>query len=252
MLLLTLYSLYTNDIPNKHPTNVALYADDTCIYVTHKRHDRITLHPQNAIDVLEDWLIKWKIKTNPNKTQAILYTQKRHPPNGNVTHYGEEIEWQDDVKYLGVTLDKRLTWSKHVENSVQKAKSKQKLLSPLLNPSCKLNISLKLKIYKSLIQPILTYAPSPWCFAADTHLNKLEVTQNKIMRLITGAPWFVRNIELRQDLQLKPIKDVTKQQATNTYKKASTHTNLLVSQIPDYDPNNIIRHRRPKQGMTHN
>lgn len=88
----TLYSLYTNDIPNKHPTQIALYVDDTCLYITHKRLDKVTLHLQNAINELEDWLNKWKIKINRNKIQTILFTKIQFPPIGNVRLKVEEIE----------------------------------------------------------------------------------------------------------------------------------------------------------------
>lgn len=44
--------------------------------------------------------------------------------------------------------------------------------------------------------------------AANTHLKKLEVFQNKVLRIITRAPWFVKNTHIRKDLGIKTVREV--------------------------------------------
>jgi hypothetical protein len=42
-------------------------------------------------------------------------TGRRIPKPQAVQLFGEPIQWVDDARYLGVTLEKRLTWSKHID-----------------------------------------------------------------------------------------------------------------------------------------
>jgi transposase len=51
----------------------------------------------------------WKIKINASKTQAIYFSRcTKNVPQTEITLNGDGIPWSDEVKYLGVLLDKRL------------------------------------------------------------------------------------------------------------------------------------------------
>lgn len=63
----------------------------------------------------------------------------------------------------------------------------------------------KIKLYKAIILPSLTYVPSPWCFVSTSHLKKLEVTYSKILRRMTGAPYYIRNIAMRKDFEIATV-----------------------------------------------
>lgn len=191
----TLYLIYTSDIPKNRRNHLAIYADDTAIYTKSKSHRTITQKLQQSITEIEEWLQKWKIKTNPAKTQAILITRKRKPPVGQVLHNNQRINWVPQVKYLGITIDRRLTWNTHITNKIKEANKRFFSLYSIIGRNSNMFLKNKLKIYKSIIRTTLTYAPAPWCFAAQTHLNKLESTQSKFLRIMTNLPWFVLFIE---------------------------------------------------------
>jgi hypothetical protein len=50
-----------------------------------------------------------------------------------VTLFGEPIEWVETTRYLGVTLDKRLTWSPHIDQVRKKTAQRMGMLGLLLN-----------------------------------------------------------------------------------------------------------------------
>jgi len=46
----------------------------------------------------------------------------------------------------------------------------------------------------------MDYACPAWRSAAHAHVQKLQVFQSKCVRLATGAPWYVRNRQIHEDL----------------------------------------------------
>jgi hypothetical protein len=96
---------------------------------------------------------------------------------------GRNIPFVNSVKYLGVTVDRRMTWRLHIEKTEAKALGTYMRTYSLLK-SKHLNAHIKLIMYRALIRSIMTYA-CPTCeFAADTHLMKLQRLQNRVLPAI--------------------------------------------------------------------
>jgi hypothetical protein len=55
-------------------------------------------------------------------------------------------------------------------------------------------------IYKQLIRPMMDYGCPAWRFAARTQVRRLQVLQSKCFRLATGAPWYVSNRQIHEEL----------------------------------------------------
>jgi hypothetical protein len=52
----------------------------------------------------------------------------------------------------------------------------------------RLSANIKLTLHKALIRSVMTYASPAWEFAADIHLLKLQLLQNKVLRTIGKLP----------------------------------------------------------------
>lgn len=146
-------------------------------------------------------------------------------------------------------MDRRLIWKNHIQDKCNQAIGKYEQLRPVLGARSKLSLKNKTRIYKAIISPTMTYVAAAWCFAATSNLQKLQITQNKILRRMTGMPWFVRNVDITDDLNIRPITQTIKELARKTYDKAENHTNQTILDAIDYTADTIIRHRRPRMGM---
>jgi hypothetical protein len=89
--------------------------------------------------------------------------------------FRRNIAWKNDIKYIGVILDSKLTCKSHIRKSLTKANHRLRQLYPLLNKSSAIDINLALTVYKTLIRPIITYAAPAWGYAPKTQFNKLQV-----------------------------------------------------------------------------
>ncbi|KAJ4439998.1 hypothetical protein ANN_08129 [Periplaneta americana] len=73
----------------------------------------------------------------------------------------ENIDYKNEVKYLGVILDKRLRYSEHVGYARNKALARFIHLYRLIR-SPYLKIPLKVRLYTSVIRPVMTYGCEVW------------------------------------------------------------------------------------------
>lgn len=253
-----LYTLYTSDIPRYGNTNLALYADDTALYTSSMNVNTIVDRLQKAVIELGLWFRKWGIEINPDKSAAVFFyrtvlgSHSRRKPQTPITLYDKPIPWRQHAKYLGVTLDTRLTFRKHIDTVRNRAAFILGRLYPMLGKHSKLSLRNKVTLYKLCIRPIMTYASVVFAQTRPSHLDKLQKLQNRFTRIATGSPWYMRTVDLHKDLQLESIKDYMKTTSTRYFLKAPQHPNHLLVEAANYDPvNDIIdRTRRPKDVLT--
>lgn len=236
-----LFNLFVNDIPLGFQTTLALFADDTAIIA--RNHNALYMQKalQRHILLLEKWFSRWRVKLNTNKTQAVFFSFQHTPPPP-VTLYGQPIPFGSEAKYLGVTLDSRLTFRPHIENVVRKYYFKRSKINFLLHSQ--IDLPCKLKLFKSFLRPTLLYAFPTFGFAANTNIDRLQTTQNKTLRTIHKAHRYMSNRTVHNDLKIKPIRSVAKKQAIKFFGKIPTNPNPLVVDLPVYDPARF--HRRPR------
>jgi len=163
------------------------YADDTAILSSAKQSNTIIKNLSVALTRIHKYFVKWKIKVNCEKTQAILFkfnqSSKRNPTR-DLYFNGSLINFKTDVTYLGIIIDEKLNFGKHIESCRVKALNSFKAIYPLLNRRSKLSTESKLTLYKVIIRPKITYGSPVWITTSQSNLKKLKVTQNKILKCI--------------------------------------------------------------------
>nr|CAH7757711.1 unnamed protein product [Callosobruchus chinensis] len=244
-----LYSLFIHDVPCSRNCEVYLYADDTAIVAQSRSGDLVHVGLQLAADEVLEWADRWLIKINHSKTQAIYCTKKRRGVPLEVSVNGSRIPWETSAKYLGITLDKGMTWQKHTEALKTKFEITFRQLYPMLCRSSKLSLGNKIQLYKMIIRPAITYACAAWCFLAKTHMRSLQVLQSRTLRIITNAPWYVSNDTLHRDLDIPYLRDYIKQQAHRRYSQAESHSNPLLRASVDYTVEQVRKHTRPRLAL---
>jgi hypothetical protein len=106
----TLYNLFINDTPLTLGVNLALFADDTCLYATERKEGYVLRKLQRGLNSMSAWCEHWNIKINEDKTRAIYFSHRRAPPDSLLTLNGRNIPFVNNVKYLGVIFDAKMTW----------------------------------------------------------------------------------------------------------------------------------------------
>ena len=199
-----LYALYINDIPTTPQVETALFADDTALFSALKSGNFAVRALQRGLTAVADWCALWNIKINEEKTAYVLFTAKRRLPTVELVLNNIILVPTNNVKYLGVTLDKRLTWSTHIHRVRGRALGSLRTLYTLFK-SNRLKASTKLVLYQVIVRSAMLYACSVWGAAAHTHLKTLQIVQNKILRAISDAPRHTRNRDIHRALNITEI-----------------------------------------------
>jgi len=107
------YSIFTADIPETDQTLIATYADDTAILASHPNLITASTQLQHHLNLLEQWLKRWRIQANGTRSTHVAFTLKREDCPAVILN-GNCIPQDKTVKYLGINLDRRLTWKTHI------------------------------------------------------------------------------------------------------------------------------------------
>lgn len=187
-----LYTLYVSDIPIPQNVQLAMYADDIAIYTSSYDPDEIIEDLNNALDIMRDYFVQWKIKINTDKLQAIIFPmkQQQEKPSIEILYENVIVQLEKSIKYLGVTLDEMLTFEEHINSVMDKAIVYFKKFSPLLE-SPTMSTKTKVLLYTSIIRPIMAHG-SPICTRASPNLlNKLYILQQRFLKSFLHLPsWY--------------------------------------------------------------
>ena len=113
VLVPLLFLCYINDLSDLVSCCCRLYADDVLLYkVIKSDEDCISL--QSDLNVLQEWADVWQMKFNAQKCQHISFCSKQVQINSRYMICNGIIKQVDSIKYLGVIIDKKLTWSQQV------------------------------------------------------------------------------------------------------------------------------------------
>jgi hypothetical protein len=91
----------------------AKYADDTAILSPHQDPTIASQRLQTTFNKIQSLMKKWRIGVNGGKSVQVTFTTWRNtcPP---VSLNNRQLKQCEDVKYLGMHLDRRMTWKKNM------------------------------------------------------------------------------------------------------------------------------------------
>ncbi|XP_064072749.1 uncharacterized protein LOC135193589 [Vanessa tameamea] len=127
---------------------------------------------------------------NVGKTAALLVGARS--PMRQLTLRGQDVEWQTSVCYLGCHIDRSLQMVPTVNRAVNHAAAAR----------------IKRRIYGAYVRSRLTYAAPAWfalCLASQR--QRIQIQQNRCLRLIVGAPRYVGNDVIHKDTRTPTVEE---------------------------------------------
>lgn len=163
------------------------YADDLQIYLSGDKNDIDGIIARVNEDLAEifNWSVENGLKLNASKTQAMLISNAvQVSPLSNLILGGVVLEWKDVVLDLGLLIDSKLLFDRHVTkicSRIYGALHRLRLLK-FLTPK-----SVRLKLCKALLVPQFFYCDIIWSGIRGMDLDRLEVAFNSCTRYVFGT-----------------------------------------------------------------
>jgi ribonuclease P/MRP protein subunit RPP40 len=179
-----LFLLFVSDVPHLVQNLISMFADDTKLFAILVNNTQSASSLREDLKNLQDWSAKMQMRFHPDKCH-ILHLGPKKPmehytmisANGE-SHVLKSVEHEKD---LGVTMDRPLKFSTHVDTIVKKA---NRTLGCISHTFKYLNKDSFLLLYKSLIRPILEYASCVWSPQLKRDRDALEKVQRRATRLV--------------------------------------------------------------------
>ena len=111
------------------------------------------------------------------KSQVLFITKKKKEnaiPPKPLTMYGKELEYVNEVTYLGIKIDKNLSWAAHVEHKIKKVKQCMHMCRNALAKMYGPKPTYMRWLYTCVLRPQLTYRCYVWAQQVDASKKKLE------------------------------------------------------------------------------
>ncbi|GBO28346.1 putative RNA-directed DNA polymerase from transposon BS [Araneus ventricosus] len=145
-----------------------------------------------------------------------------------------DLPWENQVKYLGLILDSKFSFRQHAEYNSDKFWNKMHTIMPLIGRHSPLSLNNKVLLFKQILRPIRTYFHPIWCITAKTQRRKFQILQNKILRIMTNAPWLARNDVIHRDLKIETIEEHVRNISRKFFTQLQDHKNPLVNGQVEY------------------
>jgi uncharacterized protein YeeX (DUF496 family) len=138
-----------------------------------------------------------------------------------------------------MTLDAKLRWKEHIKKKRDELNIKVRKMYWLLGCNSELSVHNKLTLYTQVIRPVWSYGLQLWGCASDSNIQVIQRYQNKVLKCIVNAPWYVQNSDLHSDLRIETVTDIIAEFAKSHEKRLQDHINIEASRL--LNVNNITR-----------
>ena len=155
-----LFLLYVNDLGmTSDVIFTVMFADDTSMFISGTDAAAISTKFNNELMNVATWLQTNKLSLNVDKSNFIIFKcNKKDTSNVHIEIGGRSISHVRETKFLGVTIDDKLTWKyiKNISRKISKSLAIIYKLKPFVNNKTLLDL------YHSLIYTYLTYCNIVW------------------------------------------------------------------------------------------
>ena len=203
-----LWLIYCNDIVKDIDSEIFLFADDTCLFVSGNNPAETAAILNKDLETINEWAKAWKVTFNPGKSKDIIFSPSKVPLLGpSVLLDGAIVERVLEHKHLGIYLSSNLSWARQIHEVCLQANRKLAVLRSVkyLKRST-LDLLYKICVRSTLEYGLIIYYHN----LTQLQQSRLSQIQYRAAKLCSGALHFTSQSKLETDLAWESISDRAK------------------------------------------
>jgi len=202
-----LFLIYVNDLPHVlKKCRIHMFADDTLIYCMGKNGDAIVENLNFEMLEVKKWLDGNKLSLNAEKTKCMVIGtrgQREEMKERKVyVDINTTVQWVDDFQYLGVIVDERLRFTRHVDYVVKKMAKKIGIIRKLKGV---LSTKAKEILFKCIVVPHIRYCSTVLFGCNVGDMERLQKVLNIGMRIVLNRDRRSSTEEMRKELEMLEV-----------------------------------------------
>ena len=227
-----IYIISVNDLPTGDQSGTSQYqfADDIAVCASGSNGVVATKKLQGAVNDIEAWCRKWRVRLNGDKSNLVIISRKRKKLNENlcVLLFNDVVRPVSKAKFLGVEIDDSLRFKDHIQNLSQRAEKRLNILRILAWGGTESKILIRL--YKVYIRSIFEYGSVCFLHCPNATGDIMQKIQNRAIRICLRLPRYVSLRLLHESACLPFVKERLVQLGTGLVTKMRQN-NPLVGEI---------------------
>ena len=206
-------------IPQSGPTEGHGFADDILDIGVGIDEKTIANNLQKDLRKFEDWAKAHSLSFNTEKSKVMIFTRKNKYKKPKLYLSGRELEYVNEIKYLGVIIDQKLSWKQHIESQIKKATNVLMMSRKMIGNKWGLKPKIMDWIYKGIVRPTLSYGSIVWISGLNRKFiqEKLSRVQRKACLMITRGIQSTPTAGMEVILDILPLHIYIKGEAIKSY-----------------------------------
>ena len=180
-----LFLIYITDLDRNIKSNIKFFADDTLLFSIVKYPTISASDLNHDLNIIFQWVHHWKMECNPDPTKQateVLFSFEKFSLNHpKLIFDGTYVVKVNEQKHLGLILDSRLTFERHINERIIKAKKNLGIIKYLSNFLLLKTLD---QMYKALVRSYLDYGDIIYHIPSHQNHAPLGVTLNSLMEKV--------------------------------------------------------------------
>ncbi|UYV81897.1 hypothetical protein LAZ67_21000069 [Cordylochernes scorpioides] len=239
-----LYNWYTHDIPQT-TSKKFIYADDTAILAQAKTFGELEIQLNKDLETLHNYIENWSLRLNPAKSVHCCFHLNNHRAERKLKLFinNSQITHSEHSKYLGIHLDRTLTFKTHLTKLKGKLSSRNNILHKLAGSSWGSDANTLRTSALALIFSTAEYCAPVW--DGSCHTKLIDTQLNSTLRIITGVCQPTRIDWLPVLAHISPPELRRKEATKKMYQKLVDSPDLEINPILQSPPKHRLKSRNP-------
>lgn len=181
-----LFNIYISDLPVT-TSRKFIYADDIALVSQNPDFQTSEDKLSRDLERMDEFFTIWRLRPNIRKTEAACFhlcnRQAQYAPR--VMFRGQFLPGNPTPKYLGVTIDRSLTFREHLHKTAGKLKTRNNILHKISGISWGADAAVLRTSALALVYSVAEYCCPVWLNSA--HTNVVDTQLHETMRIVSGT-----------------------------------------------------------------